>query len=111
MTPVMSLERVQMLRFLLTDEALTNIREAIQFWLEVEAEEDSVKTVETFEENVDAAASRHHLESGVWVFLELGSCVDVQSSSCAGSRFLTGMAERETTQAFDRLWFALLRVE
>ena len=52
MTPVMSLERVQMLRFLLTDEALTNIREAIQFWLEVEAEDDSVKTVETFEENV-----------------------------------------------------------
>ena len=48
---------------------------------------------------------------GVWVFLELGSCVDVQSSSCAGSRFLTVMAERETTQAFDRLWFALLRVE
>jgi hypothetical protein len=48
---------------------------------------------------------------GVWVFLELGSCVDLQSSSCAGSRFLTGMAERETTQAFDRLWFALLRVE
>ena len=48
----MSLERVQMLRFLLTDEALTNIREAIQFSLEVEAEEDSVKTVETFEENV-----------------------------------------------------------
>ena len=52
MTPVMSLERVQMLRFLLTDEALANIREAIQFWLEVEAEEDSVKTVETFEVNV-----------------------------------------------------------
>ena len=28
------------------DEALLNIREAIQLWLEVEAEEDGVKTVE-----------------------------------------------------------------
>lgn len=31
------------------DEALANIREAIQLWLEVEAEEAGVKTVETFE--------------------------------------------------------------
>ena len=48
----MALERVQMLRFLLTDKALATMRESIQFWLEVEAEEDSVKTVETFEVNV-----------------------------------------------------------
>ena len=31
------------------DEALLNIREAIQLWLEVEAEEAGVKTVETME--------------------------------------------------------------
>ena len=31
------------------DEALANIREAIQLWLEVEGEEASVKTVETLE--------------------------------------------------------------
>jgi predicted RNase H-like HicB family nuclease len=31
------------------DEALLNIREAIQLWLEVEAEETGVKTVETLE--------------------------------------------------------------
>ncbi len=31
------------------DEALANIREAIKLWLEVEAEEASVKTVETLE--------------------------------------------------------------
>ena len=31
------------------DEALANIREAIQLWLEVEAEEAGVKTVETLE--------------------------------------------------------------
>jgi predicted RNase H-like HicB family nuclease len=31
------------------DEALANIREAIQLWLEVEAEEVGVKTVETLE--------------------------------------------------------------
>ena len=31
------------------DEALANIREAIQLWLEVEAEEADVKTVETLE--------------------------------------------------------------
>jgi predicted RNase H-like HicB family nuclease len=31
------------------DEALSNIREAIQLWLEVEAEEAGVKTVETLE--------------------------------------------------------------
>ena len=31
------------------DEALLNIHEAIQFWLEVEAEEAGVKTVETLE--------------------------------------------------------------
>ena len=31
------------------DEALANIREAIQLWLEVEAEEAGVKTVETVE--------------------------------------------------------------
>jgi predicted RNase H-like HicB family nuclease len=31
------------------DEALANIREAIQLWLEVEAEEGGVKTVETLE--------------------------------------------------------------
>ena len=31
------------------DEALANIREAIQIWLEVEAEEAGVKTVETLE--------------------------------------------------------------
>ncbi len=31
------------------DEALLNIREAIQLWLEVEAEEAGVKTVETLE--------------------------------------------------------------
>ena len=31
------------------DEALLNIREAIQLWLEVEAEEAGVKTVETRE--------------------------------------------------------------
>lgn len=31
------------------DEALANIREAIQLWLEVEAEEAGVKTVETME--------------------------------------------------------------
>jgi len=31
------------------DEALINIREAIQLWLEVEAEEAGVKTVETLE--------------------------------------------------------------
>jgi len=31
------------------DEALHNIREAIQLWLEVEAEEAGVKTVETLE--------------------------------------------------------------
>jgi predicted RNase H-like HicB family nuclease len=31
------------------DEALLNIRDAIQLWLEVEAEEAGVKTVETLE--------------------------------------------------------------
>ncbi len=31
------------------DEALHNIRKAIQLWLEVEAEEAGVKTVETLE--------------------------------------------------------------
>ena len=31
------------------DEALANIREAIQLWLSVEAEEAGVKTVETLE--------------------------------------------------------------
>ncbi len=31
------------------DEALLNIREAIQLWLEVEAEEAGVRTVETLE--------------------------------------------------------------
>ena len=31
------------------DEALANIHEAIQLWLEVEAEEAGVKTVETLE--------------------------------------------------------------
>jgi predicted RNase H-like HicB family nuclease len=31
------------------DEALANIREAIQLWLEVEAEEAGVQTVETLE--------------------------------------------------------------
>ena len=31
------------------DEALANIREAIKLWLEVEAEEAGVKTVETME--------------------------------------------------------------
>ena len=31
------------------DEALHNIREAIQLWLEVEADEAGVKTVETLE--------------------------------------------------------------
>ena len=31
------------------DEALANIREAIKLWLEVEAEEAGVKTVETLE--------------------------------------------------------------
>jgi predicted RNase H-like HicB family nuclease len=31
------------------DEALANIREAIQLWLEVEAEEAGVKNVETLE--------------------------------------------------------------
>ena len=31
------------------DEALLNIREAIQLWLKVEAEEAGVKTVETLE--------------------------------------------------------------
>ena len=31
------------------DEALANIREAIHLWLEVEAEEAGVKTVETLE--------------------------------------------------------------
>jgi predicted RNase H-like HicB family nuclease len=31
------------------DEALSNIREAIQLWLDVEAEEAGVKTVETLE--------------------------------------------------------------
>lgn len=31
------------------DEALSNIREAIQLWLEVKAEEAGVKTVETLE--------------------------------------------------------------
>ena len=31
------------------DEALLNIREAIQLWLEAEAEEAGVKTVETLE--------------------------------------------------------------
>ena len=31
------------------DEALANIREAIQLWLEVEAEEAGVETVETLE--------------------------------------------------------------
>jgi predicted RNase H-like HicB family nuclease len=31
------------------DQALHNIREAIQLWLEVEAEEAGVKTVETLE--------------------------------------------------------------
>ena len=31
------------------DEALLNIREAIQLWLEVEAEEAGVKTLETLE--------------------------------------------------------------
>jgi predicted RNase H-like HicB family nuclease len=31
------------------DEALLNMREAIQLWLEVEAEEAGVKTVETLE--------------------------------------------------------------
>ena len=31
------------------DEALANIREAIQLWLELEAEEAGVKTVETLE--------------------------------------------------------------
>ena len=31
------------------DEALANIRKAIQLWLEVEAEEAGVKTVETLE--------------------------------------------------------------
>ena len=31
------------------DEALANIREAIQLWLDVEAEEAGVKTVETLE--------------------------------------------------------------
>jgi predicted RNase H-like HicB family nuclease len=31
------------------DQALLNIREAIQLWLEVEAEEAGVKTVETLE--------------------------------------------------------------
>ncbi|MFN9924379.1 MAG: type II toxin-antitoxin system HicB family antitoxin [Cyanobacteriota bacterium] len=31
------------------DEALENIREAIALWLEVEAEEAGVKSVETFE--------------------------------------------------------------
>ncbi len=31
------------------DEALHNIREAIQLWLEVEAEEAGVRTVETLE--------------------------------------------------------------
>jgi len=31
------------------DEALANIREAIQLWLAVEAEEAGVKTVETLE--------------------------------------------------------------
>ena len=31
------------------DEALANIREAIQLWLEVEAKEAGVKTVETLE--------------------------------------------------------------
>ena len=31
------------------DEALLNIREAIQLWLEVEAEEAGVKTVQTLE--------------------------------------------------------------
>ena len=31
------------------DEALANIREAIQLWLEVEAEEAGVKTMETLE--------------------------------------------------------------
>ena len=31
------------------DKALRNIREAIQLWLEVEAEEAGVKTVETLE--------------------------------------------------------------
>ena len=34
------------------DEALANIREAIQIWLEVEAEEAGVKTVETLELSV-----------------------------------------------------------
>ena len=33
----------------LRDEALSNIREAIQLWLEVEAEEAGVKTLETLE--------------------------------------------------------------
>ena len=32
-----------------SNEALANIREAIQLWLEVEAEEAGVKTVETLE--------------------------------------------------------------
>jgi predicted RNase H-like HicB family nuclease len=31
------------------DQALVNVREAIQLWLEVEAEEAGVKTVETLE--------------------------------------------------------------
>jgi predicted RNase H-like HicB family nuclease len=34
------------------EEALTNIREAITLWLEVEAEEAGVKTVETLELSV-----------------------------------------------------------
>jgi predicted RNase H-like HicB family nuclease len=34
------------------DEALLNIREAIQLWLEVEAEDAGVKTVETLELSV-----------------------------------------------------------
>ena len=34
------------------DEALANIREAIQIWLEVEAEEAGVKTVETLDLSV-----------------------------------------------------------
>ena len=37
------------IRLLETDEALANIREAIQLCLEVEAEEAGVKTVETSE--------------------------------------------------------------
>ncbi|MFZ9217427.1 MAG: type II toxin-antitoxin system HicB family antitoxin [Vulcanococcus sp.] len=50
-TPGLDLETWMLycIRLLETDEALLNIREAIQLWLEVEAEEAGVKTVETLE--------------------------------------------------------------